>query len=83
MKPCSTLRKKETKSPLLTCDMNDLKYEIGLRRQFGTSKTRVTGMKKDRHVHRKAGIVWAEDFDGDTAAWKLSELIIYAGRRRR
>lgn len=40
-------------------------------------------MKKDRHMHRKAGIVWAEDFDGDTAAWKLSELFIHAGRRRR
>lgn len=43
----------------------------------------MTGNEERQAVHRKAGIVWAEDFDGDTAAWKLSELFIHAGRRRR
>lgn len=82
-KPCNTLRKNETKSPQLTCDMKALKYEIGLRRQFGTDEPGVTGNEERQGRAQKAGIVWAEDFDGDTAAWELSELIIHAGRRRR
>lgn len=41
-------------------------------------------MRKDRHVYRKAGNVWAVGFDGDAlAAWELRELIIHARRRRR